>query len=125
MRQVRLSRDGVTLYDQEGGVASFGPHQTKFASGGVDLGVSDIGRVTAGGQQMNPLSSVIPSTVVSPQPGWMPALGAVHAAIAVVWALGKVMDSMEERLGEQSGARTKRVSRYQVVDFAVALPESI
>lgn len=124
----RLKGDSVTWFDRHGQLRiAAGSGMTKFTAPSVQLGADDPGRIFTGNEQMNPLSRHVPSTVVSPQTTWNPALPQVNIAVAMIFAIVAAVNEVEDSISDSGSllGRRKRVQNYQIIDFEEFLPEEI
>lgn len=123
--QVRMSPEGVDLFSENSKVGGFTRALVKLFGQNVDLGPSDVGRIHSGDWRMNPAVSTIPSTIVSPQVTWMPALPEVSLLLVMLWSITEALDKMEDgEEGSGSRPRMKRERRFQILDFNQMLPEA-
>lgn len=126
---IRLRNDDYTVFDRNGQMrVALAKGMTKFTAPSIQLGADDPGRIFTGNEQMNPLGRYIPSTVVSPQPTWIPVTPEVNIAVNMIFAILAAVDDLEEATGSSynlGAGRTKRIKSFQILNFEDLLPENV
>ena len=122
---IRQGPKSVSLFGEDGLLAAFSKTSTKIDTATLDIGPSDVGRVRSGNNQMNPAGQFVPSTIVSPQPGWLPIIQSTFALLSILKVISSYLDDMDEEVNSgDNSVRHKFIQRYQIVDFNQMLPES-
>lgn len=121
-KAIRITPDGAEVYAAGERVASISSSHTRLDSASVNLGPSDVGRIMSGAWQMNPVSAVLPSSIVTPNTTWLPYVGEVNILLNIVWVIRQYMEGLKDSSGRPRANRAIKIQ--QVVDFNAMLPES-
>lgn len=124
---LRTNSKGFTAFDRQGRHRlTASDEQMKVDAASVNLGISDPARLTTQSEQANPLGRHVASTVVSPQPTWLPIVPQINIAMTMIFAIVAIANQIEDDMGEKTFSglgRPVRRTNFQIVNFDDFLPE--
>lgn len=128
---LRVNSKGFSAFDSQGRHRlTSSDEQTKVDSAAVNLNVADPARITTQSEQMNPLGRHVASSIVSPQPTWLPIVPDINIAMTMIFAIVAAVYQIEDDSNESSSSakylgKPVRRTDYQIFNFEDFLPENV